>query len=186
MDFETFHSTIIKHSEDLYAQRKVLPMACFALLPDNKIIALLKDMTNEEEKREALQMYAAILLATDAKMYSITSEYYVYQAKHDEKIIPASQHPDRKEGLGVFTVDKYDKTLIYSVEIENEQIRHGKSAEGEKLAGRFSALFHLFDELSGEKREFFIRLLKAALPHLQKCSWYVEISESEFLNTKMQ
>jgi hypothetical protein len=186
MDFETFHSTIIKHIESLYTERKVVPMACFALLPNNKVIALIRDIINEEEKLEALQMYAAILLATDAKMYSIASEYYIYQAKQDEKIIPASQHPDRKEGLGVFTIDKHDNTLIYSVEIENEQICHGKSAEGEKLAGRFSALFHLFDELSEEKRELFNRLLKAALPHLQDCSWYVEIPESEFLDTHIQ
>lgn len=183
MEIEKFHSTLIKHAENLYQMKKEVPTACFGLLPSGNVIMLGRSFDSDNEKDYVIKMYSMILLALKVKIYSFVCEFYFYKTKDADSFIRPSQHPDRAEGLGVFTVSKNGEKLLYNVEIKNQKIIHDENISVVEFGGRFCDLFiDITDEQHNEMIKHFPQLDK----FVKKLEWVSEIDQKDFFDVKQQ
>lgn len=183
MDIKTFHSTLIKHAEDLFKRKGELPAACFAVLPNDDVICLCRQFKDNAEKEYTMRMYSMILEFVNASMYSMVTEFYFYSTKDADNFIAPSKHPDRKEGIGIFTIDRNDEKLLYNVEIKNKKILHNETMLDAEFDGRFS---HLFMNMNDKQREIMQKEVGFAHEMIKNLEWYIEIPKKDFFHTDSQ
>lgn len=183
MEIEKFHTALITHTEKLYNLNKEVPTACFALLPNDNVIILTRPFADNEGKEHTIRMYSMMITALNAQMYAFACEYYFYQTTKMDNPIAPSQHPDRREGLGVFTTSKTGEKLFYNVEIKDHEIIHDKSKVDNEFDGRFS---NLFIELDDKTHKKLLRDSHVFYELIQLIDWANEIPKEEFFDIRVQ